>query len=44
MICLKSHVGEEGGSQGVKLEQQVLITESGINVLSQFHFEEALLT
>ncbi|CAG9983146.1 unnamed protein product [Clonostachys byssicola] len=43
VICVESYIGEEGGSQGVKLEQQVLITESGIELLSQFPFEESLL-
>jgi Xaa-Pro dipeptidase len=42
-ICVESYIGEEGGAEGVKLEQQVLITESGIELLSQFPFEEALL-
>ncbi len=36
-------MGEEGGSIGVKLEQQVLITESGIEQISSFPFEEKLL-
>lgn len=43
VICVESYIGEEGGTQGVKLEQQVLITETGIEVLSEFPFEEALL-
>lgn len=43
VICVESYVGEDGGSQGVKLEQQVLITETGIEVLSNFPFEESLL-
>ncbi|KAL4789405.1 Creatinase/aminopeptidase [Aspergillus venezuelensis] len=43
VICVESYIGEEGGSQGVKLEQQVLITEEGIEVLSNFPFEESLL-
>ncbi|CRG88995.1 hypothetical protein PISL3812_06030 [Talaromyces islandicus] len=43
IICVESYIGEEGGSQGVKLEQQVLITETGIEVLSNFPFEESLL-
>lgn len=42
-LCVESYIGEEGGREGVKLEQQVLITESGIALLSQFPFEEALL-
>ncbi|KAI5463874.1 peptidase M24 [Mariannaea sp. PMI_226] len=43
VICVESYIGEEGGSQGVKLEQQVLITETGIEILSEFPFEETLL-
>ena len=42
-ICVESFTGEEGGQEGVKLEEQVLITEEGTEVLSQFPFEEALL-
>lgn len=42
-ICVESYVGESGGKEGVKLEQQIFITETGIEVLSQFPFEEALL-
>lgn len=43
VICVESYIGEEGGIQGVKLEEQVLITETGIEVLSEFPFEESLL-
>ncbi|KAF9765152.1 hypothetical protein IL306_002628 [Fusarium sp. DS 682] len=43
VLCVESYIGKEGGNQGVKLEQQVLITETGIEVLSKFPFEEALL-
>ena len=42
-LCVESYIGEEGGSEGVKLEQQVLITETGMELLSQFPFEDALL-
>ena len=42
-ICVESYIGEEGGDQGVKLEQQILITETGIDLLSRFPFEEAML-
>lgn len=42
-ICVESFIGAEGGREGVKLEQQVLITETGIEVLSQFPFESRLL-
>jgi len=42
-ICVEIFIGAEGGPEGVKLEQQVLITDSGIEILSEFPFEEALL-
>lgn len=42
-LCVESFIGEDGGKEGVKLEQQVLITETGVELLSEFPFEEALL-
>ncbi|MEM9631955.1 MAG: Xaa-Pro peptidase family protein [Pseudomonadota bacterium] len=42
-LCVESYIGEESGKEGVKLEQQVLITETGIKILSQFPFEADLL-
>ncbi len=42
-ICVESYIGEEGGHEGVKLEEQVLIKENGIELLSQFPFETNLL-
>src|SRR3954451_2448460 len=42
-ICVESYIGEAGGGEGVKLEQQVLITEDGQELLSTFAFEPALL-
>jgi Xaa-Pro dipeptidase len=42
-LCVESYIGEEGGREGVKLEEQILVTETGIELLSQFPFEEALL-
>lgn len=42
-LCVEAYIGEEGGAEGVKLEQQVLITESGARILSNFPFEERLL-
>ena len=43
VICVESYIGEEGGREGVKLEQQCLVTESGLEVMSQYPFEEALV-
>ena len=42
-ICVESYIGAAGGCEGVKLEQQVLVTEKGIELLSRFPFEEELL-
>ena len=42
-ICVESYVGEEGGAEGVKLEQQALVTDGGIELLSSFPFEPGLL-
>lgn len=43
-LSIEAYLSEEGGSDGVKLEDQVLITEAGFERLSQFPFEEALLS
>jgi Xaa-Pro aminopeptidase len=42
-ICVEGYIGEQGGREGVKLEQQCLITQTGVEVLSRFPFERALL-
>ena len=43
VLCVESYVGEPGGREGVKLEEQVLITANGAQKLSSFPFEERLL-
>jgi Xaa-Pro aminopeptidase len=43
VLCVESYIGEEGGNEGVKLEHQLLVTEQGPVLMSQFPFEEALL-
>ena len=43
VICVESYIGEEGGREGVKLEEQVLVTDTGIERLSTFPFEDALM-
>ena len=43
VLCVESYVGEPGGHEGVKLEEQVLITATGAKTLSSFPFEERLL-
>lgn len=43
VICIESYIGEEHGREGVKLEQQCLITEDGLEVLSGYPFESSLM-
>ncbi len=38
-LCVESFIGVEGGKEGVKLEEQVLITEYGIEQLSSYPLE-----
>ena len=42
-ICVESFIGENNGAEGVKLEQQLLVTETGNRLLSRFPFEPELL-
>ena len=42
-LCVESFIGADGGREGVKLEQQVMVTDSGIEILSEFPFEASLL-
>ena len=42
-LCVESYVGAEGGAEGVKLEDQLLVTTDGYQLLSTFPFEEDLL-
>mgnify|MGYP001219624202 CR=1 FL=1 len=39
-LCVESFIGSEGGREGVKLEEQVLITAGGCEVLSTYPMEE----
>ena len=42
VICVEIYVGRVGGKEGVKLEEQLLITAKGAEPLSTFPFEERL--
>jgi Xaa-Pro dipeptidase len=42
-LCCESYVASERGIEGVKLEQQFLVTERGYELLTTFPFEEELL-
>ena len=42
-LCVEAYVGAVGGREGVKLEEQVLVTETGCELLSSYPFEALLL-
>ena len=44
VFSLESYIGAVGGSEGVKLEDQILVTDDGHELLSVFPFEDAMLT
>jgi Xaa-Pro dipeptidase len=41
IVCVESYIGEVGGSEGVKLEEPVLIAEAGPLVLSSYPLEDS---
>ncbi len=43
VICVESYVGAVGERDGVKLEQQVLVTETGHELLSTYPLDQSLL-
>ena len=36
IVCVESYIGRHGGCEGVKLEEQVLITQTGYEQLSRY--------
>lgn len=42
-LCVESYIGIKGGAEGVKLEQQILLTATGSQLLSTFPLEDELL-
>ena len=43
MLCVEVYLGEVGGPDGIKLEDQLLVTESGVENLTQCPFDEKLM-
>ncbi|NDA15400.1 MAG: aminopeptidase P family protein, partial [Gammaproteobacteria bacterium] len=39
VICVESFIGEEGGREGVKLEEQVIIGDKSVERMSTLPFE-----
>jgi len=42
-LCVESFIGAAGESEGVKLEEQILVTQTGTELLSNYQFEASLL-
>ena len=42
-LCVEAYIGEVGGKEGVKLENQVLITETDYELLTHFHHDQKLI-
>jgi len=43
VVSVESYIGEKHGREGVKLEEEVLVTETGAEQISRFPFEDELL-
>ncbi len=43
VLCVEAYIGSVNGREGVKLEEQVLITDAGHEILSSYPYEEKLL-
>ncbi|MEM8706981.1 MAG: Xaa-Pro peptidase family protein [Actinomycetota bacterium] len=43
-LCVESFIGGADTREGVKLEQQILVTETGTELLSLYPFDDALLS
>jgi Xaa-Pro aminopeptidase len=44
VFCVEAYIGAVGGRDGVKLEDQVVITKDGFEEMSKYPFEEKLLS
>jgi Xaa-Pro aminopeptidase len=43
VVSVESYIGEKGGPEGVKLEEEVLVTGKGRVILSRYPYEDELL-
>jgi len=43
VLCVEAYVGEVGGKDGIKLENQLLVTDSGYELLSHYPLEASFL-
>jgi Xaa-Pro aminopeptidase len=43
VVSVESYIGEKNGCEGVKLEEEVLVTEHGPELISRFPFEDDMM-
>ena len=43
VLCVESFIGTDEGREGVKLEEQVVVTETGVERQSSYPFETEML-
>jgi Xaa-Pro aminopeptidase len=43
VLCVESFVGAAGGGEGVKLEEEVVVTETGTEPISRYPLDDRLL-
>lgn len=43
VVSVESYIGEPGARDGVKLEDEVLVTDTGVHVISRYPYDEVLL-
>lgn len=44
VFCVESYIGSAASGMGVKLEDQLLITDTGVEIMNEYPFEERLLS
>ncbi|EJT85903.1 metallopeptidase-like protein [Pseudomonas putida S11] len=42
-LCVEAYIGEVGGRDGIKLENQLLVTETGYELLTHYPFDNSFL-
>jgi Xaa-Pro aminopeptidase len=43
-LCVEAYIGEVGGRDGIKLENQILVTDEGVEVLTRYPFDSSFLS
>lgn len=43
VVSVESYIGEPGAPEGIKLEEEVLITEDGVALISRYPYDDALM-